>query len=113
MTHVSDMAALYILLLEKILNKEPLPTGENGYYFAMAHKASWWDVMQQLADALHKRGLVNEAKVEIWPSDEMAAQGLGWPRHFVRAMGTSRCVNFKRSRTHSPSNLILVETLFP
>ncbi|KAK5051526.1 hypothetical protein LTR84_003178 [Exophiala bonariae] len=89
MTHVSDMAALYILLLEKILNKAPLPMGEKGYYFAMAHKVSWWDVMQKLADALYRRGLVNEAKVEIWPSDEMAAQHLGWPRQFVRAMGTS------------------------
>ncbi|KIW09780.1 hypothetical protein PV08_11880 [Exophiala spinifera] len=73
----------------KILKEEAIPTGEKGYYFAMAHRTSWWEVLQHLAEALYKRGLVDEAEVKIWPSDEIAAQALGWPRQFVRAMGTS------------------------
>lgn len=76
--------------MEKILKNEPVPTGEKGYYFAMAHKTSLWDVMQRLAGALHKRGFVDEAEVKVWPTDDMAAESLGWPRLFVRAMGTSR-----------------------
>jgi len=46
--------------------------------------------MQRLAEALHARELVNEPKVEVWPSDEAAAKSLGWPLPYVRAMGTSR-----------------------
>ncbi|KEF57066.1 uncharacterized protein A1O9_07256 [Exophiala aquamarina CBS 119918] len=88
-THVSDIVGLYMLLVEKILNNEPLPTGDKGYHFAMAHKTSWWKVMQRLAEELHALGLVNEPNVAIWPSDEMAAKSLGWPPSYVRAMGTS------------------------
>ena len=88
--HISDLAALYALLTEKILQKEPIPNGEKGYYFAMAHRTHWWDVMQRLAEALHARGLVVEPQAEIWPSDEIAAEYLGFPRLYVRAMGTSR-----------------------
>jgi len=81
---------LYLLLVQKILNREPIPTGRKGYYFAVAHRTSWWKVMQRLAEALHARELVNEPKVEVWPSDEAAAKSLGWPLPYVRAMGTSR-----------------------
>ncbi|KAF2803422.1 NAD(P)-binding protein [Mytilinidion resinicola] len=87
--HISDLTALYALLVEKILQKEQAPSGEKGYYFAMAHRAPWWDVMQHLADALHARGLVAEPKVQIWPSDEMAAEYLGFPLLYIRAMCTS------------------------
>jgi len=84
------LATFYALLIEKILQKEPIPSGEKGYYFAMAHRAHWWDVMQRLAEALHSRGLMAEPKAAIWPSDETAAEYLGFPRLYVRAMGTSR-----------------------
>ena len=88
--HISDLTALYALLVEKILQKEPIPSGEKGYYFAMAHKISWWTVMSYLAKGLHQRGLVTEPEAQTWPSYDMAADNLGWPRQFVRAMGTSR-----------------------
>lgn len=88
--HISDLVALYALLTEKILQKDSIPCGEKGYYFAMAHKTHWWDVMQRLAEALHARGLVVQPKAEVWPSDEMAADYLGFPRPYVRAMGTSK-----------------------
>ncbi|KAI0837093.1 NAD(P)-binding protein [Hypoxylon sp. FL0890] len=72
-----------------ILHKEAIPSGEQGYYFAFAHRASWWGVMQRLADALYARGLVAEPKVQVWPSYEMAAEYLGCPRQHIRAIGTS------------------------
>ncbi|KAI2463184.1 NAD(P)-binding protein [Annulohypoxylon bovei var. microspora] len=87
--HISDLTALYTLLVEKILQKEPISNGEKGYYFAVAHRAPWWDVMQRLADALYARGLVTEAKVQVWPSYEVAAEHLGFPSQFIRAIGTS------------------------
>ncbi|KAE9369113.1 hypothetical protein N431DRAFT_469047 [Stipitochalara longipes BDJ] len=55
--HISDLVALYTLLVQKILQKEPIPSGEKGYYFAIAHRAPWWDVLERLAEALHARGL--------------------------------------------------------
>ncbi|KAJ4364960.1 hypothetical protein N0V83_008576 [Neocucurbitaria cava] len=87
--HISDLTALYALLVEKIIQQEPFPSGKNGYYFAMAHRAPWWDVMDGIAKSLHARGLVDEDRVQVWQSDKMAAEYLGFPELYVRAMGTS------------------------
>ncbi|CRG90930.1 hypothetical protein PISL3812_07977 [Talaromyces islandicus] len=87
--HISDLVALYVLLLEKCLRKEPIPTGDRGYYFAMAHRAPWWEVMQRLAKGLYARGLVSEPDVHTWPSDKMAAEYLQLPLLYIRPMGTS------------------------
>ncbi|KAI0384227.1 NAD(P)-binding protein [Hypomontagnella monticulosa] len=88
-THISDLTALYSLIIENILRKEPIPMGEHGYYFAMAHRAPWWDVMQGIAKALYARGLVSEPEPQVWPSYEMAADVLSFPRQHIRAMGTA------------------------
>ncbi|KAI1087270.1 NAD(P)-binding protein [Rostrohypoxylon terebratum] len=88
--HISDLVALYALMVEKILQKEPIPSGEKGYYFATVHRAPWWEIMQRIADALYKRGLVTEPKVQIWLSWDEAADELGFPRPFIRAIGSSR-----------------------
>jgi dTDP-4-dehydrorhamnose reductase len=92
-THISDLATLYALLVEKIIQKEPIPSGEGGYYFAMAHRGSWWDIMQRIAESLHARGLVARPSAVPWPSYDLAAQRLGFPAPYVRAMATSRCVH--------------------
>ncbi|KPM43739.1 hypothetical protein AK830_g2771 [Neonectria ditissima] len=86
--HISDITALYGLLVEQILLKMPIPSGEKGYYFAVAHKTSSWDFMQRLADRLYALGLVEEPEPHTWPSDELAAQSLGVPLQIVRIMGT-------------------------
>ncbi|OTA57508.1 hypothetical protein K449DRAFT_437377 [Hypoxylon sp. EC38] len=87
--HISDLTAFYALLMEKILNKEPILSGEKGYYFAFAHRQPWWEVMQRLANALYARELVAEPKGQVWPSYEMAAEVLGFPHMHIRAIGTS------------------------
>jgi dTDP-4-dehydrorhamnose reductase len=88
--HISDLADYYVLILKKILQGEKLPSGEEGYYFAVAHEVSWWDIAQGLADALHARGLVKDPTAKIWPSDDMAAEALDLPRQYVRLMHTAR-----------------------
>ncbi|KAF2447201.1 NAD(P)-binding protein [Karstenula rhodostoma CBS 690.94] len=88
-THISDLVALYGILVDKILQNEDIPSGKNGYYFAMAHRAPWWAYMQAIAKSLHARGLVADAELEIWPSDEAAAKALQFPAQFIRAMGTA------------------------
>ncbi|KAI0881295.1 NAD(P)-binding protein [Annulohypoxylon maeteangense] len=87
--HISDLVTIYALIVEKILQKEPIPSGEEGYYFAAVHRAPWWEIMQLLADGLYARGLVKEPKVQVWPSYDEAADQLGLPRLYVRAIGTS------------------------
>ncbi|KIX01887.1 uncharacterized protein Z518_07826 [Rhinocladiella mackenziei CBS 650.93] len=87
--HISDLTALYALLVDKILQNEPIPSGKEGYYFATAHRASWWDVLQGLANGLYARGLVGEPELRIWPSDRTAAERLEFPVPYVRAMCTS------------------------
>jgi hypothetical protein len=83
------LVALYAILTEKILQRIPIPSGKDGYYFALAHTVNWWDIMEGLAKALYARGLVEEPKTKLWPSDDVAADYLGFPRMFVRAMGTT------------------------
>ncbi|XXG95183.1 hypothetical protein Hte_001443 [Hypoxylon texense] len=87
--HISDLVAFYALLIEKILQKEQIPSGEDGYYFVMAHRAPWWAIMQRVAEALYARGLVAEPKTQTWPSYDVAADTLGFPRLFMKAIGTS------------------------
>ena len=69
--------------MEKVLRKEPLPSGTKGYYFALAHDLTWWEFLDQLAVALKARGLVTDSKAQIWPSVEAAAEALGVPAQFV------------------------------
>ncbi|KAH8200806.1 hypothetical protein TruAng_005043 [Truncatella angustata] len=87
--HISDLAAFYAILVEKILQMEPIPSGEIGYYFAIAHTVPWWNVMQRIAESLHARGLVKSSQTQIWPSYKMAAEYLNFPLAHVRAMGAS------------------------
>ncbi|KAF4979131.1 hypothetical protein FZEAL_4621 [Fusarium zealandicum] len=88
-THISDLTALYMILLKNILKGNPVPTGKNGYYFALAHKCPWWKVMDGLAEGLYSRGLITEPEVKVWPSYDIAADTLGFPRLYIRAIGTS------------------------
>jgi hypothetical protein len=83
------LVAFYGLLVEKILDKEPIPSGERGYYFANAHKQNWWAIMDRLAELLHARKLVKEPTAQLWPSYDEAADSLGLPRLYIRPMGTS------------------------
>ncbi|KAL5378872.1 hypothetical protein DPSP01_008805 [Paraphaeosphaeria sporulosa] len=87
--HISDLVALYRILVHKILENEDIPSGKDGYYFAMAHRAPWWAYMRAIAQSLHARGLVADPEVELWPSDEAAAKALKFPVQFIRAMGTA------------------------
>ncbi|CAH0025986.1 unnamed protein product [Clonostachys rhizophaga] len=87
--HISDLTALYGAILVKILLKEAIPSNDKGYYFAVAHKSPWWEVMERLAQSMHARGLVSEPTAKVWPSWEMAAEHTGFPLVFIKAIGTS------------------------
>lgn len=63
--HVSDLTNYYELIVSKILKKETIPSGETGYYFPVAHDIDWWETLDQLAIALHARGLVRDSRTEV------------------------------------------------
>lgn len=46
--------------------------------------------MDGLAKGLYSRGLVTEPEVQVWPSYDEAAETMGFPRLYMRAIGTSR-----------------------
>ena len=87
--HDSDLSALYGQIVEKIIRGEGLPSGTEGYYFALAHDLHLWEVADSLAVALHARGLVEDPKTQIWPSDEAAAEALKVPVQFVQPLWNS------------------------
>ena len=93
--HISDLMTFYAILVEKVLRKERLSSGEDGYYFAMAHSFRWWEALDHLAAALYARNLVAEPKTQVWPSDEMAAESLGGvPISFMHMVWNSPYVLF-------------------
>ncbi|CAH0040236.1 unnamed protein product [Clonostachys rhizophaga] len=87
--HVADLADLYVVLVEKILQGQSIPNGKNGYYFGFAHRLPWWKTMERIAAGLHARGLVAEPKAQVWPSWEEAAAQLKWPVQHIHAMGAA------------------------
>ncbi|KAL4731795.1 hypothetical protein ACLX1H_000786 [Fusarium chlamydosporum] len=89
--HISDLTDIYVRLLSKILKKEPIAVGHDGYFFAIAHKAHWWKMMDRIAEGLYSRGLVTEPKAKFWSDYDTAADSLGFTRAYVGAMTTHRC----------------------
>jgi hypothetical protein len=110
--HVSDIAAFYGKMVEKILLKEPIPSGEKGYYFAKAHEVQWWEVFDQLAVALEARGLATNSTVQIWPDDETAAKVLGVPVQFVSILWSPTYVLSENLRDGVEANLLPSSNMF-
>ena len=91
--HIHDLTALYAHIIEKILRKEAIPSGEEGYYFALSHDLQWWEVLDHVAAALKSRGLITDTTLQTWPDDDAAAEVLGVPKQFVQTLWNSGYVN--------------------
>ncbi|KAF4972347.1 hypothetical protein FSARC_1069 [Fusarium sarcochroum] len=87
--HISDLTTYYVLLLSKILKREPLSFGNDRYFFPIAHRAPWWAVMDKIAKALYARGLINDPTPQIWENNDIAADSLGFPRLYIKGIGMS------------------------
>lgn len=87
--HISDLTALYGRIIENILQGEPIPTGREGYYFALAHYLHLGEVLDHLAIQLKARDLITDSKTKIYLNDEAAASSLGIPVPFVRPLWNS------------------------
>lgn len=87
--HITDLVALYMLLVQSIVKQKPIPSGKEGYYFAIAHEEVWHDITGGLATRLYRRGKISDPNTAVWPSDEAAAQALGVPVGFLHVLFNS------------------------
>ena len=87
--HISDLTALYSLIVERILRGESIPSGRDGYYFALAHDLFLGEVGDHLAKALWDRGLTTDSKTHEYSDYTAAAESLGIPVPFVQLLWDS------------------------
>ncbi|KAL4860572.1 hypothetical protein BDV12DRAFT_204901 [Aspergillus spectabilis] len=89
--HISDLTALYRLIINRILcgESETIPQNKEGYYFALAHDLFLGDVLDHLWLSLYSRGLVTDARTRIYPSDQIAVESLDVPKKFVQTLWNS------------------------
>ncbi|KAM0277005.1 hypothetical protein ACHAQH_006188 [Verticillium albo-atrum] len=87
--HISDLVALYALITVKVVQDQPVPSGEEGYFLVVAYKIDWWEVMDSIAKHLSARGLVDGPEVHTWPTWEAAASGLKLPPSFAKSITAS------------------------
>ena len=71
------------------MSGQDIPSGKEGYYFALGHETYWHETLDHLAAALKARDLVTDSSVDVWESDDAAAEVLGVPVQFVQALWNS------------------------
>ncbi|KAF5962300.1 hypothetical protein FBULB1_14318 [Fusarium bulbicola] len=55
-THIEDIAALYMLIVAKIVGEDDVPFGKEGFFFANHGKQSWLEIAKEIARVGHQRG---------------------------------------------------------
>ncbi|KAH9887370.1 NAD-P-binding protein [Cubamyces lactineus] len=71
--HIGDVAALYVLLLDAVLN-DPAKIGHGweGFYFAENGEHSWYQVQRAIGEALIKRGITQDPEPTPFTTEELA-----------------------------------------
>ncbi|KAM5388320.1 hypothetical protein ACJA88_000184 [Fusarium oxysporum] len=98
--HISDLTALYYRIIHAALKNEDIPSGKEGYNFAVAREMDMREFQDHLAAAMKARGLVSSDKPEVYPSDEFAAEAIDVPVEFLSALYKSGG-NFTATRPQS------------
>lgn len=88
--HIDDTAALYELVLTKLLSGETLPSGKSGIYFAGAGRSSWKGVAEGIAKAGYKLGALKEQVARSVGLEAMAQDAGNFPVQFVELGFASR-----------------------
>ncbi|CZR69193.1 related to NAD dependent epimerase/dehydratase family protein [Phialocephala subalpina] len=124
--HINDLADLYVILLQKILNGEKVPVGEQ-IMFSETGTFAWIDLSQHIADALHELGAVETnvvGRVELQDAADLLANGnllgteLGFTSTSITKSELARELGWKPVKTEKDfkshfleeAKLILAET---
>ncbi len=75
--HISDLAKLYEIIVQKLLTGEHLPSGEQGIYFSANGHHTWLEVAHGLADALFTLGVSSTEEVKSISLEEAAERWTG------------------------------------
>jgi hypothetical protein len=87
--HISDLTALYGLIVERFLRGESLPSGREGYYFALAHDIFLGEFGDYLAGELRDTGMTSDSEARPYSDEQAAAESLGVPVQFVQMLWDS------------------------
>lgn len=72
--HVEDLAYFYEMLLQRIVDGEPVPHDESGILFADGGEFAWPELYEGVARVLKKRGRLDSAELDILTLKEAAAE---------------------------------------
>lgn len=83
--HVEDNSTLYLEILRAILEGKNIGHGKDGYFLASPGSVAWDDIYAAMAEALKKRGVIDDEKVERADKQtlEKMGEGLECPGDFV------------------------------
>jgi hypothetical protein len=90
--HISDLTGLYGLIVERVLRRESLRSGREGYYFALAHDIFLGEVGDHLASELRDRGVTTNSETRRYSDEQAAAASMGVPVQFVQMLWDSEYV---------------------
>ncbi|KAK6217937.1 hypothetical protein LQW54_002992 [Pestalotiopsis sp. IQ-011] len=91
--HINDNTSLYTTILKAILSGSNPGHGKNGYYLASPGSVAWDDLYGAMAETLHARGVISDAKVELadHAAIERMATGTGNPAEMVHFEVGGKC----------------------
>lgn len=73
--HIADLAALYELLLRKILDGAEIPSGRKGYYFSNTGAYTWKSVNEKIGEIGVRLGALMSASAASITLEEAAESG--------------------------------------
>jgi nucleoside-diphosphate-sugar epimerase len=73
--HVVDNTTLYLEIVKNILNERDIGHGRNGYFLASPGSVAWDGLYAAMAQAMAKRGVVEDAEVK--EADDAVLQKMG------------------------------------
>jgi nucleoside-diphosphate-sugar epimerase len=87
---VTGLANLYELLVGKILDGEPVPSGERGIYFTVSGEHQWKDIASGIASAGHALGILPSADIKSVSLEDAAAKWMGGNLVFTETVFASK-----------------------
>lgn len=87
--HIDDVVDLYLIILQRVLNGEEVPTGKSGIIFTGSGRFHWKDLSEGVADALFAARKISTAELKHVMVIEAAEKWAGgWAMNAELAFGS-------------------------